>query len=45
MAAKLAMRSRRAEGFGGEEFLDRRELPDALGCPGRALVRPRRNAA
>ena len=27
---ELAMRSRRAEGFRGEEVLDRRELPDAL---------------
>ena len=38
LAAKLAGRSRRAEGFRGEEVLDRRELPDALGCPGRALI-------
>ena len=38
LCAKLASRSRRAEGFRGEEVLDRRELPDALGCPGRALI-------
>src|SRR5271166_2938933 len=38
LVAKLASRSRRAEGFRGEEVLDRRELPDALGCPGRALI-------
>ena len=45
LAAQLAGRSRRAEGIRGEEVFDRRELPDALGCPGRALVRPRGNAA
>ena len=38
LAAKLAGRSRRAEGFRGEEVLDRRELPDTLGCPGRAVI-------
>jgi hypothetical protein len=27
-----------AGGIRGEEVLDRRELPDTLGCPGRALI-------
>jgi hypothetical protein len=27
-----------AVGIRGEEVLDRRELPDTLGCPGRALI-------
>ena len=31
-------RSRGAGGIRGEEVLDRRELPDTLGCPGRALI-------
>jgi hypothetical protein len=30
--------SRGAGGIRGEEVLDRRELPDTLGCPGRALI-------
>src|SRR5580704_14750375 len=29
---------KRCRGFRGEEVLDRRELPDTLGCPGRALI-------
>jgi hypothetical protein len=36
--AKLSSRSRSAGGIRGEEVLDRRELPDTLGCPGRALI-------
>src|SRR5580692_1061118 len=36
--AKLSSRSRGAGGIRGEEVLDRRELPDTLGCPGRALI-------
>jgi hypothetical protein len=35
---QLAGRSRRAEGIRGEEVFDRRELPDALGYHGRALI-------
>ena len=38
LAAKLAGRSRCAEVIRGEEVLDRRELPDTLGHPGRALI-------
>ncbi len=34
-------RSRGAGGIRGEEVLDRRELPDTLGCPGRALIEGR----
>ena len=29
---------KRCRGYRGEEVLDRRELPDTLGCPGRALI-------
>ena len=36
--AKLSSRSRGTGGIRGEEVLDRRELPDTLGCPGRALI-------
>src|ERR1700722_7507810 len=36
--AKLSSRSRGAGGIRGEGVLDRRELPDTLGCPGRALI-------
>jgi hypothetical protein len=36
--AKLSSRSRGAGGIRDEEVLDRRELPDTLGCPGRALI-------
>src|SRR5271156_4929579 len=36
--AKLSSRSRGAGGIRGEEVLDRRELPDGLGCPGRAVI-------
>jgi hypothetical protein len=35
---KLSSRSRGAGGIRGEEVLDRRELPDTLGYPGRALI-------
>jgi hypothetical protein len=35
---RLSSRSRGAGGIRGEEVLDRRELPDTLGCPGRALI-------
>jgi hypothetical protein len=36
--AKLSSRSRGAGGIRGEEVLDRRELPDTFGRPGRALI-------
>ena len=36
--AKLSSRSRGAGGIRGEEVLDRRELPDTLGCAGRAVI-------
>ena len=36
--AKLSSRSRGAGGVRGEEVLDRRELPDTLGCPRRAVI-------
>ena len=29
---------KRCRGIRGEEVLDRRELPDTLGCPGRAVI-------
>jgi hypothetical protein len=34
--AKLSSRSRGTGGIRGKDVLDRRELPDTLGCPGRA---------
>ena len=36
--AKRSSRSRGAGGIRGKDVLDRRELPDTLGCPGRALI-------
>src|SRR5262249_2359344 len=39
---RLGMRNppalKRCRGIRGEEVLDRRELPDTLGCPGRVLI-------
>jgi hypothetical protein len=35
---RISSRSRGAGGIRGEEVLDRRELPDTLGCPGPALI-------
>ena len=36
--AKRSSRSRGAGGIRGKDVLDRSELPDTLGCPGRALT-------
>ena len=38
LGMRISSRSRGAVGIRGEEVLDRRELPDTLGCPGRALI-------
>ena len=38
LGMRISSRSRGAGGIRGEEVLDRRELPDTLGCPGRALI-------
>jgi hypothetical protein len=36
LGMRISSRSKGAGGIRGEEVLDRRELPDTLGCPGRA---------
>ena len=38
LGMRISSRSKGAGGIRGEEVLDRRELPDTLGCPGRALI-------